>query len=294
MSKFLKRFTILPIILTCLMLLACSTSAETLYVGGIPDQDTERLARRYEKFADYLSKELNVNVQFKPSIDYSAVVVAFSQGDLDLAFFGGLTGVQARIQDEGAQAIAQRKSDARYLSKFIVKSSLDINDLSDLKQQASDLTLTFGSENSTSGNLMPRFFMLENGIDPDSDFKTLPNYSGSHDLTWKLVQDGAFDVGAVNYKVWNRAVSEGKADPALVREFYTTPEYYDYNWTVRSDIETKFGDGFTEKITQALLDLNPSDHAEILELFNADQFITTNNSNYDAIKDTAEALGIIK
>tara|TARA_A100001037_G_C15141087_1_gene633742 strand:- start:2467 stop:3264 length:798 start_codon:yes stop_codon:yes gene_type:complete len=265
-----------------------------LYVGGIPDQDTERLARRYEKFASYLSTELNVDVQFKPSIDYSAVVVAFSQGDLDLAFFGGLTGVQARIQNPGAQAIAQRKSDARYLSKFIVKSSLDINDINDLKDQSSDLTLTFGSENSTSGNLMPRFFMLENDINPDTDFKALPNYSGSHDLTWKLVQDGSFDVGALNYKVWNRAVSEGKADPKLVREFYTTPEYYDYNWTVRSDIEERFGDGFTKQITQALLKLNTADHPEILELFNAEQFIPSQNSNYDAIKDTAETLGIIK
>ena len=292
--KFLKKLTLVPFIITCLALLGCGTPAETLFVGGIPDQDTERLARRYEKFATYLSNELNVNVQFKPSIDYSAVVVAFSKGDLDLAFFGGLTGVQARIQDNGAQAIAQRKSDASYLSKFVVKSSLQINDLADLKEQAPNLTLTFGSENSTSGNLMPRFFMLENGINPDSDFKALPNYSGSHDLTWKLVQDGAFDVGALNYKVWNRAVSEGKADPALVREFYTTPEYYDYNWTVRSDIETKFGDGFTSKIKQALLDLNAEEHSEILELFNADQFISTNNSNYDAIKDTAEALGIIK
>ncbi len=292
--KFIRRLTIVPILITCLILLGCSTPVETLYVGGIPDQDTERLARRYEKFASYLSTELNVDVQFKPSIDYSAVVVAFSQGDLDLAFFGGLTGVQARIQNPGAQAIAQRKSDARYLSKFIVKSSLDINDINDLKDQSSDLTLTFGSENSTSGNLMPRFFMLENDINPDTDFKALPNYSGSHDLTWKLVQDGSFDVGALNYKVWNRAVSEGKADPKLVREFYTTPEYYDYNWTVRSDIEERFGDGFTKQITQALLKLNTADHPEILELFNAEQFIPSQNSNYDAIKDTAETLGIIK
>lgn len=290
----LKRLIIIPIILTCISLLSCGQPAPILYVGGIPDQDTERLARRYQTFASYLSTELNVDVKFKPSIDYSAVVIAFSQGDLDLAFFGGLTGVQARLQDKGAQAIAQRKSDARYLSKLIVKSSLDVHSIDDLKQQSSDLTLTFGSENSTSGNLMPRFFLLENSINPDSDFQSLPNYSGSHDLTWKLVQDGAFDVGALNYKVWNRAVSEGKADPNLVREFYTTPEYYDYNWTVRSDMDQKFGNGFTQKVTQALLGLNSTEHADILELFNAEQFISTENSNYDAIKNVAISLGIIK
>tara|TARA_B110000116_G_scaffold259134_1_gene260946 strand:- start:262 stop:1059 length:798 start_codon:yes stop_codon:yes gene_type:complete len=265
-----------------------------LYVGGIPDQDTARLARRYEQFTVYLSEELKIPVTFKASMDYSAVVTAFSQGDIDLGFFGGLTGVQARIQNPGSQAIAQRESDAIFLSKFIANPSLNITSIKELKKKSKNLTITFGSESSTSGNLMPRHFLLENGIDPDQDFKTAPNYSGSHDLTWKLVQDGAFDIGALNSKVWDRTVTNNTVDKNRAAEFYTTPPYYDYNWSVRDDIDAKFGDGFTLQIQQALLKLNTNDHKEILDLFNANKFIPTTNSNYIAIKEIAESLGIIK
>src|ERR671919_1584624 len=201
-----------------------SSTAPVLKVSGIPDQDAARLARRFQLFADYLSKELNVEVEYVPSVNYSAVVTAFTQGDLQLAFFWGLTGVQARLQNPGAQAIAQREHDAKFHSKFIVQSDLPINSLEDLKTHAKDLTLTFGSESSTSGHLMPRHFLTEAGIDPDTDFKSLPNFSGSHDLTWQLVESGSFNVGVLNKDVWDRAVQEGKVDTSKVRVFYTTPD----------------------------------------------------------------------
>ena len=114
-------------------------------------------------------------------------------------------------------------------SKFIVRADLDIDSLEELATHASGLTITFGSGSSTSGHLMPRHFLTEAGIDPDGGFRSVPNFSGSHDLTWSLVQSGSFDVGALNEDVWDRAVREGKADPAKVREFYTTPDYFDYN-----------------------------------------------------------------
>jgi phosphonate transport system substrate-binding protein len=296
-NSIMTHFKFIIIILTSFLLfstIGCNQPPTTLYVGGIPDQDTARLARRYEQFVVYLSEELKIPVAFKASMDYSAVVTAFSQGDIDLGFFGGLTGVQARIQNPGAQAIAQREDDAIFLSKFIANPSLNITSIKELKKNSKSLTITFGSESSTSGNLMPRHFLLENGIDPDKDFKTAPNYSGSHDLTWKLVHDGAFDIGALNSKVWDRTVNENTVDKNRVTEFYTTPPYYDYNWTVRHDIDAKFGDGFTLQIQQALLKLNTKDHKEILDLFNANKFIPTTNSNYLAIKDIAESLGIIK
>ena len=277
-------------------LLGCgnSESVPVLKVGGIPDQDTSRLARRYGEFSNYLSQQLGVPVRYIPSVDYAAVVTAFTHGELDLAFFGGLTGVQARLQNPGAQAIAQREGDASFHSKFIVRATLPINSLDDLKTDARELTITFGSESSTSGHLMPRHFLNLTDIDPEKDFKGVPNFSGSHDLTWKLVASGSFDVGALNQDVWERAVREGRADPNKVRAFYTTPEYFDYNWTVHSEVDGEFGDGFTEKIRSALLALNTQEHTQILGLFSTEQFIASSNRNYQDIERVARNLGIIQ
>ena len=316
----LARWLLVPVTLMLLGVIACGTAANSpgndssntasdpaatnpadagstapvLKVSGIPDQDAARLARRFQMFADYLSKELNVEVEYIPSANYSAVVTAFTQGDLQLAFFGGLTGVQARLQNPGAQAIAQREQDARFHSKFIVQSNLPINSLEDLKTHTKDLTLTFGSESSTSGHLMPRHFLTEAGIDPDTDFKSLPNFSGSHDLTWQLVEGGSFNVGVLNEDVWELAVQEGKVDTAKARVFYTTPEYYDYHWMARPDLDQVYGEGFTERIQAALLKLNPQEHGEILELFSTEKFIETSNDNYQAIEEVARKQGLIQ
>ncbi|MCH8279824.1 MAG: putative selenate ABC transporter substrate-binding protein [Chloroflexi bacterium] len=291
-----SKLLVLILILLSGALGACGEApgAPVLKVGGIPDQDASRLARRYQVFADYLSRELGVPVQYVPSVDYAAVVTAFTQGDLQLAFFGGLTGVQARLQTPGARAIAQREHDARFHSKFIVRSGLVMDSLEDLKAQASGLTMTFGSESSTSGHLMPRHFLAEAGIDADRDFRSLPNFSGSHDLTWQLIESGSFDVGALNEDVWNRAVRAGRADTEKVREFYTTPDYFDYNWTARPELDQVYGPGFTGEIQRALLKLNPRDHGDILDLFSTQRFIESDSSNYRAIEQAARNLGMVK
>ena len=287
------------LVLLFLLSLACAPGGQiegkpVLKIGGIPDQNASRLARRYDGFANYLSQELKVPVEYVPSVNYAAVVTAFTQGDLQVAFFGGLTGVQARLQNPGAQAIVRRENDAKFHSKFIVRADLPIESLADVKAQARDLTITFGSPSSTSGHLMPRHFLSQAGIDPDTDFRYQPNYSGSHDATWQLVESGAFDVGALNEEVWGQAVREARVDTSRVKEFYTTPDYFDYHWTVRADLDQVYGEGFSLRLQKALLDLNPRDHAEILELFSTDKFVVTNNANYQAIEDVGRQLEIIR
>ena len=141
---------------------------------------------------------------------------------------------------------------------------------------------------------MPRYFLKQAGIDAATDFRQEPNFSGSHDTTWQLVESGAFDLGVLNEDVWNRAVQESKVDTGKVKEFYITPAYYDYNWTVQGNLDQIYGAGFTEKIRQALLELNPQDHEEILDLFSTEKFITTSNDNYRVIEDVARELEIIK
>ncbi len=297
----LRRLPV-PILLIVVVGTACTGSEEiqgssplsvsesgftgALSFSGIPDQDASRWARRYEILADYLSDELGIEVEGVPAADYAAVVLAFRHGDIQAGWFGGLTGVQARLAVPGAQAIAQRSEDEQFHSVFVVSTDVEAEGLAGL----AGLTFTFGSESSTSGHLMPRHFLLEAGIDPEQNFHGLPNFSGSHDTTWKLVESGAYEAGALSEAVWDRAIDEGRVDDSTVRELERTPAYFDYNWTVLPDLDQDFGQGFTEALTNALLDL---DDPDILDLFSTTGFIETSNENYEAIADAARAIGIV-
>ncbi len=274
----------------CFAVAACSSEEATpvLKIAGIPDQNSSTIARRYDVLTSYLSRELGVDVRFVPTVDYAATVIGFKQGEIHMAWFGGLTGVQARIAVSGSKVIAHRPRDAEFHSKFIVGAALDIDDLQDLQ----DLSFTFGSESSTSGHLMPRYYLMQSGIDPDRDFLSPPNYSGSHDKTWKLVESGAFQAGALNEAVWDSAVAKGAVDLSKVRVLSATPAYYDYNWTVRGDLDETFGEGFTARVQESLLAID-DDQREILELFQAEKFVASNNENYQSIEDVAAELGIL-
>ncbi|CAM4123669.1 putative selenate ABC transporter substrate-binding protein [Mesobacillus thioparans] len=286
----MKKLIILAALLLITALSGCSgdnseeTKKETIKIGAIPDQNAADLNRSMEDFAKDLGKKTGMNVEYVPSVDYSALVTAFQRGEIQLAWFGGLTGVQARNSVPEAEAFAQRPIDEKFKSVFIAQKDSGIDSLEDLKGKS----FTFGSESSTSGHLMPRYFMMEAGIDPDQDLDGKPNYSGSHDKTYKLVESGAYESGALNISVWEAAVKEGKVDESKVKVIYTTPEYFDYNWTVNiADEETK------KKIKDAILSMTKEDN-EIMELLQTDQFIETNNENYKAIEEVAKQLKIIK
>ncbi len=277
---------------TAAALVACGggRAEKTFKVAGIPEQNASVLVQRYQALTSYLEKELGVKVEYVPTVDYAATVTAFKEGEVHLAWFGGLTGVQARLLVPDSEAIAQRPRDAEFHSRFIVQAGLPVDSLEDLR----GLTFTFGSESSTSGHLMPRYFLKQAGIDPDRDFNGLPNFSGSHDKTWKLVESGAFQAGVLDEAVWERAVREGQVDTSKVRVFYTTPPYYDYNWTIRGDVDETFGSGFKEKVRKALLKLDGTNHQEVADLFATDRFVETRNDNYRAIQEVAASLGIIQ
>ena len=267
-------------------------SGRTLYIGGIPDQDVAILEDRFNTIADYLTEQTGINVEYLPSADYAAVVTGFRNGDIDLAWYGGLTGVQARLAVDGAVALVQRESDAAFHSVFVAAPDSGITSLEDL----SGKSFAFGSESSTSGNLMPRFYLSEAGIDPEDDFSSVI-YSGSHDATWKLVEAGTVDAGALNASVWNQRVQAGEADESKVAVFYTTPAYYDYHWVAQPDLDEEFGAGTTQKIIDAMLAIDPAKggaEQEIYELFEESKFIATENSNYDGIEDVARGLGLIE
>lgn len=290
----MKKLITFLSLLMILTLAACSGNgsgegqknkkAETIKIGAIPDQNAAELNRSMEDFAKDLEEKTGLDVEYVPSVDYSALVTAFERGEIQLAWFGGLTGVQARNLVPEAEAFAQRPIDEKFKSVFIAHTDVEIDGLEGLKGKS----FTFGSESSTSGHLMPRYFMMEAGIDPDHDLDGKPNYSGSHDKTYKLVESGAFETGALNISVWEAAVKEGKVDESKVKVLYTTPEYYDYNWTLN-----KMEDETKAKLKEAILSMTSEDN-EIMELLQTDKFIETKNENYEAIEKVAKQLKIIK
>lgn len=272
---------------------ANSSARPTLVISGIPDQNASTLEQMFGLTAKYLAKATGLDVKYAPVTDYAAIVTAFKRGDVQLAWFGGLTHVQARAQVPGARAILQRPRDAEFRSVFIVGPNVQARTLQDLK----GLTFTFGSESSTSGHLMPRSFLLQAGVDPDWDFKGPPSFSGSHDKTYKLVEAGAFQAGALSEAVWQTAVKDRTVDPTKVRVVEVSPAFFDYNWTVRPDLDQTFGAGTEEQITKAFLDLRAEmgeDEKKLLELFTSDRFVPTRNENYQSIENVAETIGMLR
>ncbi|MFO3716741.1 putative selenate ABC transporter substrate-binding protein [Anaerococcus sp. ENR1011] len=265
-----------------------ATDGEVFKIGAIPDFDQAEMEEAFDDFAQYLSNEIGTPVEFVPTVDYASLVTAFDRGEIDLAWFGGLTVTQALNKVPEAEAFAQRPSDQEFKSVFIEQKGLGLNGLEDLKGK----TFTFGSESSTSGHLMPRYFLTEAGINPDEDFDGAPNYSGSHDKTYKLVESGAFQTGAVNVQYWEKALEEGLVDETKVEEFYRTPDFYDYNWTLNKDIDQKFGEGTSQKVKDTILNMKKED-SKIMDLLSTEEFIETKNENYDLIKEVAEQLGML-
>jgi len=277
---------------------AATEVAIPLTVGAIPDQDPEEVQRLYIKLADYLEAELGVPVEYEPVTDYAAAVTAFRVGDLDLVWFGSLTGVQARLQVDEAQAIVQRDIDDAFHSVFIANTGTGIEELSDIADldQLKGRTLTFGSESSTSGRLMPQHYLQEAGLNIDSDFKGEVGFSGNHDATLKLVEAGTYDVGALNEQVWEARLADGSVDESKVRFIWRTPPYPNYHWVIHPDVEERYGEGFIEKVQTTLVSLDPSvpEEKEILDLFGAEAFIPTENDNYAEIEAVGRQIGKIQ
>ena len=267
-----------------------SPSKRPFTISAIPDQDPERLQRLYGGVATYLTKELGVPVTYRPVTDYTASVTAFKVGELDMVWYGGLTGVQARLQVPGAHAIVQRDIDDQFHSVFIVNKQTDIADLAGLKGH----TFTFGSESSTSGRLMPQYFLGQAGIKLE-DFKGKNGFSGSHDKTIKLVAAGAYDAGALNEQVWKGYVGRGAPELEQVRVLWTSPPFHDYHWVLHPGVTARYGADFPDKVRAALLKLDARDPANkaVLDLFGATRFVPTEDANYAQIEAVGRQIGMI-
>lgn len=284
--RILKRFAAVAV-----LGLACLSSAQAaqsvLKVSAIPDEAPTELQRKFAPLGKYLEKETGMKVVFVPVTDYAAVVESLATGKIDMAWLGGFTYVQSKIRTKGATLpIVQRQEDAAFTSKFITADAT-IKSLADLKGR----TFAFGSPSSTSGHLMPRYFLQKAGIDADKDFKAVA-YSGAHDATVAFVQAGKADAGVLNASVWDKLVEQHKVDPAKVRVFAVTPPYYDYNWTVRGGLDP----ALRKRLTEAFLRLDPQnpEHREIMALQRTTRYVPTQPDNYAGIEAAARSAGLIQ
>ncbi len=290
---------------TCLALLCSLTTtalpswaAEALRIGAIPDQNPEKLNRLYGLLAKELSQTLMVPVRYVPVSNYPAAVSAVRTGGPDLVWFGGLTGVQARLQTPGAKVLAQRDIDATFRSVFIANRQSGLQPIGSLQglKELKGRRFTFGSESSTSGRLMPQFFLQKAGITPDDFSGGRAGFSGSHDATIALVQSGSYEAGALNEQVWTSAVQSGAVTPSKVQVIWRTPTYVDYHWVARPGLDKRFGTGFTTKLQRAILGIKPTstNGTTILNLFAAKAFIPATASQYNSIESVGRQLGKIR
>ncbi len=301
-AKPIKITLVLVLLATATLAVGCgrydepasedAAPAPKLLFTAIPDQNTTELAEKFQPFAAHLSQELGVEVEYVPAHDYQASVEMFKNGDVHLAWFGGLTGVQARAAVEGARAIAQGAADPKYYSYFIAHKDTGLERSDEFPAAIAGMKFTFGSESSTSGRLMPEFFIREaTGKAPDEVFDPPVGFSGSHDRTVELVESGQYQVGAVNYKVYDKRTAAGKTDREVCRVIWRTPFYADYNWTVHPDADTELGEGFTDRLQATLIAIGDPG---LLAALPRDRLIAAGNEEFEGIRQVAQQLGMMR
>jgi len=270
---------------------AAQAQEKTFVFTAIPDQDESRLVERFTKVAERLQAKLGVPVKYVPVKSYPAAVTAFANNQVQLAWFGGFTGVQARRQTPGSQAIAQGVEDTAFRSYLIANVKTGLKPSKEFPNEVAGKSFTFGARASTSGRLMPEFFIRQafSGKAPEEVFSRV-GFSGDHSRTIQLVQSGAFEVGVVDYSVWDLDSKAGKVDPAQVSVIWESPPFPDYQWTIRGDVDATLGAGFTEKVRAALLSI---DDPAILGIFGRTKFIPAKNEDYAPIEEVAKTTGLL-
>jgi len=270
--------------------LSSAKASDTFVFTAIPDEDESRLRQRFNKVANYLEKQLGITVKYIPVKSYAAAVAAFRNDQVQLAWFGGLSGVRARILVSGSEAIAQGFEDQAFFNYFIAHSSTGLKRSDEFPKDIAGKIFTFGSKGSTSGRLIPEFHIRENLKKSPNDVFQKVGFSGNHSRTIQLVQSGAYQVGAVNSKVWDNEMKAGLIDPEKISIIWKTPPYPNYQWSIRGDVNERWGAGFKSRVKEVLLNIKDPD---LLASFPRTSFVPASNSDYQPILDVAKAIKLI-
>ena len=270
--------------------LSTAKASEAFVFTAIPDEDESRLRQRFNKVASYLEKKLGVSVKYIPVKSYAAAVAAFRNDQVQLAWFGGLSGVRARILVSGSEAIAQGFEDQAFFNYFIAHSSTGLKRSDAFPENIAGKIFTFGSKGSTSGRLIPEFHIRKNLKKSPNDVFQKVGFSGNHSRTIQLVQSGAYQVGAVNSKVWDNEMKAGLIDPEKISIIWKTPPYPNYQWSIRGDVDERWGAGFKSRVKEVLLNIKDPD---LLASFPRTSFVPASNSDYQPILDVAKEIKLI-
>ncbi|MGI3901752.1 MAG: putative selenate ABC transporter substrate-binding protein [Janthinobacterium lividum] len=270
---------------------ALAADKPAFFFTAIPDQDETRLTERFGKVAKYLEAKLGVPVRYVPVKSYPAAVTSFVNGEVQLAWFGGVTGVQARARVSGSRAIAQGAEDTAFRSYMIANTGTGLTAAPELQKDLAGKTFTFGARTSTSGRVMPEYYLRKAfGDNPPEQIFSRVGFSGDHSRTIQLVQSGAYDVGVVDYSVWDLDRKAGKIDDSKVSVIWQSPSFPDYQWTIRGDVDATFGPGFTERVRQTLVGI---DDPAILEPFGRSKFVPADNAQYAPVEAVCKAAGLM-
>jgi phosphonate transport system substrate-binding protein len=260
-------------------------AATALRLAMIPTTDPGKIVRESQPLVKYLERETGSRVELVVPTNYAAVVEAIANDRVDIAYLGGFTFVQASRR-AGVVPLVQRERDQNFHSVFITHPGSGINSLADLKGH----TFAFGDVNSTSGHLMPAYYMRAANVDPSVIDKAL--YTGGHDATALAVANKKVDAGAMDELVFANMIKAGKIKPEQVKVFFTTPPFFDYVWAARKGIDPKLGDSFSSALLK--LDVSNPDNKVLLDLLNATKYVRAQDSNYDKLRQAATTEGLLK
>jgi phosphonate transport system substrate-binding protein len=257
----------------------------TLRLSMIPTTDPGKMLRESQPLVDYLQRETGAKIELTIPTNYAAVVEAVGSDQVDIAHFGGFTYVQASAR-YGVTPLAQRDRDQNFHSVFITQPGSPINGLQDLKGH----TFAFGDVNSTSGHLMPEYFMRQTGVDLEVITKAV--YTGGHDATALAVANKKVDAGAMDELVFDRMTKEGKLAPDSVRVFYTTPAFFDYLWAARKGLDPKLAESFANALLK--LDASNADDKKVLDILSATKYVKASDADYGRLRQAARDAGLLK
>ena len=288
-SRIFPQVILLTLAAFATLTAGCSHSAQdtrpVLRLSMIPTTDPGKIVRESQPFVTYIEKQTGTKVELTIPTNYAAVVEAIVNDRVDIAYLGGFTFVQASAR-AGVLPLVQRDQDQSFHSLFITQPKSSIHSLKDLKAH----TFAFGDVNSTSGHLMPAYFMQQQGVDPVVIEKA--TYTGGHDATALAVANAKVDAGAMDELVYGRMVRDGKLNESQIRIFYTTPPFFDYVWAARKGLDPAIAQKFADAMLT--LDAGTPEEQPLLTLLNAKKYVKAENASYDPLRQAAKDAGLLK
>jgi phosphonate transport system substrate-binding protein len=287
----IQRFSLLVLLFVVAAILSgcgggggSASGDEPLRVGLIPNENPEEVEAQYQPLEDYLKKKLGRPVELSVPTTYNGVVEAMVSGELNLAYFGGLTYVQARQRADVHPLFTEvnpRTGTTKYRSVIIVPADSDVRNVEDLRGE----DFAFGSVSSTSGSLYPSIMLNQAGLDYRTDLGEVV-YTGGHDTTAQAVANGRVAAGGLEDRILYDLQEEGVIDESKVRVVEESAPIEGYPWVVR--------DALPDKNEQALTDayLNIKD-PELLDLLRAEDYERVQAGDYDYVEKQARKLGLI-